>query len=98
LILADEPTANLDHKTGGRILKLMRKLNRRSGTTFIFSTHDPQVLQIADRRVDLEDGEIVRLGVRNGDDWSYAFERRPEADEMPGQMMEQSRADRRSSG
>jgi putative ABC transport system ATP-binding protein len=76
LILADEPTANLDHRTGGRILRLMRRLNRNDGITFIFSTHDPRVLKMADRRVDLEDGEIVRLGVRDGDDWAFASERR----------------------
>jgi putative ABC transport system ATP-binding protein len=88
LILADEPTANLDHRTGGRILRLMRRLNRRDGITFIFSTHDPRVLRLADRRVDLEDGEIVRLGVRNGEDWTFASERtnatRADADETLG--------------
>jgi putative ABC transport system ATP-binding protein len=75
VILADEPTANLDHRIGTRILKLMRNINRSHGTTFIFSTHDPRVLEIADRRVDLEDGRIVRLGVRRGEGWSYATER-----------------------
>ena len=77
IVLADEPTANLDHRTGRSILKLMRQLNRETGVTFIFSTHDAQVIKLADRRVDLEDGEIVRLGVRNGKEWIYAFERRP---------------------
>ncbi len=67
VVLADEPTANLDHRTGSRILRLMRRINRKFGTTFIFSTHDPRVLEIADRRVDIEDGTIVRLGVRVGD-------------------------------
>jgi putative ABC transport system ATP-binding protein len=75
IILADEPTANLDHKTGGRILRLMRRINRRTGTTFVFSTHDQRVIDMADRRVDLEDGEIVRLGVRKGRNWVYAKER-----------------------
>jgi len=75
IILADEPTANLDHKTGGRILRLMRKINRQSGATFVFSTHDKRVIDMADRRVDLEDGEIVRLGIRSGKEWSYAAER-----------------------
>ena len=75
LVLADEPTANLDHVTGTRILKLMRAINRRHGTTFIFSTHDPRVLDIADRRVDLEDGAIARLGVRTGETWAFAAER-----------------------
>jgi len=75
IILADEPTANLDHRTGGRILRLMRKINRQFGTTFVFSTHDQRVIDMAVRRVDLEDGEIVRLGVREGKEWVYAMER-----------------------
>ena len=75
IILADEPTASLDHKTGGRILRLMRRINRRTGATFVFSTHDRRVIDMADRRVDLEDGEIVRLGVRRGADWVYALDR-----------------------
>ena len=75
VVLADEPTANLDHRTGNRILHLMRKINRYYGTAFIFSTHDPRVLEIADRRVDIEDGMIMRLGVRVGGEWSYASER-----------------------
>jgi putative ABC transport system ATP-binding protein len=76
LVLADEPTANLDHRTGRRILRLMRRINRKTGVTFVFSTHDPKVIDMADRRVDLDDGEIVRLGIRQGTDWKYAFERR----------------------
>ena len=75
IILADEPTANLDHKTGGQILRLMRRINRQSGATFVFSTHDQRVIDMADRRVDLEDGEVVRLGIRSGKDWIYANER-----------------------
>jgi putative ABC transport system ATP-binding protein len=81
IILADEPTANLDHKTGMRILRLMRSINRKSGATFVFSTHDKRVIDMADRRVDLEDGEIVRLGVRRGKkEWGFALER-PEPDD-----------------
>lgn len=72
IILADEPTANLDHKTGDRILRLMKSINKRTGTTFICSTHDRRVVDMTDRRIDLEDGAIVRLGVRVGDDWNYA--------------------------
>jgi putative ABC transport system ATP-binding protein len=75
IVLADEPTANLDHKTGGRILRLMRRINRQTGTTFVFSTHDQSVIDMAVRRVDLEDGEIVRLGVRADKEWVYAMER-----------------------
>ncbi|HVF64127.1 MAG TPA: ABC transporter ATP-binding protein [Casimicrobiaceae bacterium] len=75
IILADEPTANLDHKTGSRILRLMRRINRKAGATFVFSTHDKRVIDMADRRVDLEDGEIIRFGVRRGKEWLYAMER-----------------------
>jgi len=75
IVLADEPTANLDHKTGKQILRLMRKINRQTRTTFVFSTHDQKVLDMADRRVDLEDGEIVRLGVNDGRKWTFALER-----------------------
>src|SRR5207237_10666986 len=73
--LADGPPGNLDHRTGGRILRLMRRINRRTGTTFVFATHDQRVIDMAIRRVDLEDGEIVRLGVRVGKEWVYAMER-----------------------
>ena len=76
IVLADEPTANLDHHTGRRILRLMRRINRETGVTFIFSTHDPQVIDMADRRVDLEDGEIVRLGIQRERGWKYAVDHR----------------------
>jgi len=59
LVLADEPTANLDHKTGGNILELMRRINEDNGTTFIFSTHDPRVMEMAGRLVRLDDGKVV---------------------------------------
>lgn len=58
LVLADEPTANLDQKTGAEILDLMKKINGERGTTFIFSTHDPKVLDRASRVVRLADGLI----------------------------------------
>lgn len=59
LVLADEPTANLDSATGEQILELMAGLNRDSGTTFVFSTHDPQVLTYARRVVRMRDGRLV---------------------------------------
>jgi len=59
LVLADEPTANLDSRTGGTIIDLMREMNRRDGTTFIFSTHDPKVMAHASAIVRLEDGRVV---------------------------------------
>jgi putative ABC transport system ATP-binding protein len=58
LVLADEPTANLDSATGGKILDLMREINRREGTTFIFSTHDQRIMDHARRIVRIQDGLI----------------------------------------
>ena len=59
LILADEPTANLDSTTAIALLDVMEHLNRATGTTFIFSTHDPQVMERAHRMIRLQDGRIV---------------------------------------
>jgi putative ABC transport system ATP-binding protein len=59
VVLADEPTANLDSKTGEEILKLMRNLNETTGTTFVFSTHDKMVMDYAKRLVLLQDGQII---------------------------------------
>ncbi len=68
LILADEPTANLDSKTGREILELMLGLNGREGTTFIFSTHDPMVMEYARRLVLLRDGLVESdSGARAGE-------------------------------
>jgi putative ABC transport system ATP-binding protein len=62
IVLADEPTANLDHKTGASILELMRLVNRIQKTTFVFSTHDVSVMRMANRLVHVQDGKIVREG------------------------------------
>ncbi|MDL1981369.1 MAG: ABC transporter ATP-binding protein [Deltaproteobacteria bacterium] len=59
IILADEPTANLDHKTGTAVLEIMKKINEDQGTVFIFSTHDPKVMSVASRVVQLMDGKII---------------------------------------
>ena len=59
IVLADEPTANLDSKTGEDTLKLMERLNEKHNTTFIFSTHDPMVMDFAHRLVSLHDGRVV---------------------------------------
>jgi putative ABC transport system ATP-binding protein len=59
MVLADEPTANLDSATGGRILDIMRNINGRDGTTFIFSTHDQRIMDYAHRIVHIQDGQIV---------------------------------------
>lgn len=59
LILADEPTANLDSATAAALLDVMEQLNRTTGTTFIFSTHDSQVMERAHRLIRLRDGQIA---------------------------------------
>jgi len=59
LVLADEPTANLDSQTGHDLIALMAALNRDHGVTFIFSTHDPKVMEAAHRVVRLVDGKII---------------------------------------
>lgn len=61
LVLADEPTANLDSETGKAIIELMHKLNRERGTTFVFSTHDPKVMERASRVVQIRDGRIDHI-------------------------------------
>jgi len=59
IVLADEPTANLDSATGDAILMLMKKVNRDLKTTFIFSTHDAKIVEIADHIIRLKDGLIT---------------------------------------
>ncbi|MBI4859584.1 MAG: ABC transporter ATP-binding protein [Candidatus Riflebacteria bacterium] len=59
LVIADEPTANLDSATARTIIDLMREVNLRHGTTFLFSTHDQRLLDRVTRRVHLEDGRVV---------------------------------------
>jgi putative ABC transport system ATP-binding protein len=65
LILADEPTANLDSTIGKEILELMLKLNKSAGTTFIFSTHDQMVMDYARRIVRIRDGQIESDDIKN---------------------------------
>lgn len=59
MVIADEPTANLDSETAKNIIRLMRKLNEKEGVTFIFSTHDQRLLDRVKRMVRLEDGKIA---------------------------------------
>jgi putative ABC transport system ATP-binding protein len=80
IVLADEPTANLDHKTGEGILALMKDINVSLGTTFIFSTHDKKVMAKADRLVRIEDGQIRMLGIRAETRWLVVDERRKRAE------------------
>jgi putative ABC transport system ATP-binding protein len=69
IVLADEPTANLDSRTGEGVLALMKRINQQEGTTFIFSTHDQRVIEMADRVVRISDGQLSAKGEedpRNG--------------------------------
>ena len=59
LILADEPTANLDSQTGASLLDMMKMLNEQEHMTFVFSTHDPKIMERARRIIRLEDGRII---------------------------------------
>lgn len=60
LVLADEPTANLDSKTGETIIDLMKEMNQVEKTTFIFSTHDARVMSHANTIINIVDGQIVK--------------------------------------
>ncbi|GAB4297888.1 MAG: ABC transporter ATP-binding protein [Thiohalomonadaceae bacterium] len=64
LVLADEPTANLDHATAYRVIELMKKMRDEFGTTFLFSTHDPKIMEAAEVIYALEDGRIVPGGAQ----------------------------------
>ena len=59
IVLADEPTANLDHETGNAVIGLMHELNRESRTTFLYASHDPELIRLADRVVRLRDGRLL---------------------------------------
>ena len=59
LVVADEPTANLDSENAHRIIDLMREISRRESTTFVFSTHDERLLERVDRRIMMRDGELI---------------------------------------
>jgi len=58
IVLADEPTGNLDSDTGKKILNIMKELNRSKGVTFLFSTHDPMVMEFADKVFKLHNGRL----------------------------------------
>jgi len=66
LVLADEPTANLDSQTGGTIIDLMKNMNQKNGTTFIFSTHDARVMAHASAVIHIDDGRLAGREQQNG--------------------------------
>ncbi|HEY9055047.1 MAG TPA: ABC transporter ATP-binding protein [Rectinemataceae bacterium] len=67
IVLADEPTANLDSGTGEQIIELMKKINRELDTTFVFSTHDAKIVDVADHIIRLRDGLVIE-NLRRGED------------------------------
>jgi putative ABC transport system ATP-binding protein len=62
MVLADEPTANLDTANGQQVMEIMQHLNEQTGTAFIFATHDPRVMSFARRIIELRDGRIIENG------------------------------------
>jgi putative ABC transport system ATP-binding protein len=67
MVLADEPTANLDTANGEQAMEIMQRLNEQTGTAFIFATHDPRVISYARRVVTMQDGKILDYGVQKHD-------------------------------
>jgi len=65
MVLADEPTANLDTANGKQAMEIMQRLNEQTGTAFVFATHDPRVMAFAKRTVELQDGRIISNGAGN---------------------------------
>lgn len=63
IVLADEPTANLDTANGEQAMEIMQRLNQETGTAFVFATHDPRVMAFARRIVELRDGQIINNGL-----------------------------------
>ena len=64
VVLADEPTANLDTRTGASIIELMRNVQTKFQTTFVFSTHDPQLMSHSDETFAVKDGQLITKGAR----------------------------------
>ncbi|MGE5386973.1 MAG: ABC transporter ATP-binding protein [Betaproteobacteria bacterium] len=90
IVLADEPTANLDKNTGIEILQLMKSINQRMNTTFIFSTHDKRVIRVADRVIRMEDGAVTALGVRNQErTWNLVRVRNSSSQTLGGKTIEE---------
>jgi putative ABC transport system ATP-binding protein len=67
IVLADEPTANLDAENSNNILRIMEHLNRELGTTFIFATHDEKVIRFLRRKISLVDGRVSRDELTSSD-------------------------------
>jgi len=68
VVLADEPTANLDGDTGRQVMEIMERLNKETGTTFFFATHDPRVLPFVHRQIVLRDGQVSENNIQSNQD------------------------------
>jgi putative ABC transport system ATP-binding protein len=64
-VLADEPTANLDTDNGKQAMEIMQRLNKETGTAFVFATHDPRVVSFAQRVIKMRDGQLVDNGTED---------------------------------
>lgn len=93
IVLADEPTANLDHKTGEEILQLMRDINGNFKTTFIFSTHDWRVMAMANRLIRIEDGQLATQDVTDDEKLVMVSERRRSSGGILPERTDQSGTD-----
>ncbi len=82
LVLADEPTANLDSESGSALLDMMKDLNEQDGVTFVFSTHDHMVMERAKRLITLKDGRIVE------DDWREGGPKASQTEKQDGKSKE----------
>jgi putative ABC transport system ATP-binding protein len=80
IVLADEPTGNLDLRTGQEILRLMREINRTQNTTFLLVTHDKDCASYTDRVITLADGKMVSDEYRENINNEYSFSREPDGD------------------
>ena len=65
MVLADEPTANLDTANGEQAMEIMKRLNEQTGTAFVFATHDPRVMSYARRIVKMQDGQVIDDGLNS---------------------------------
>ncbi len=72
MILADEPTANLDTANGEQAMEIMQRLNEQTGTAFIFATHDPRVMSYARRIIKMQDGQVIDNGINTNVDLRQA--------------------------
>nr|HPK71658.1 hypothetical protein [Vicinamibacterales bacterium] len=96
IVLADEPTANLDSESSSNLMRLMRMLNQENSVTFLFSSHDPLVIERAERVIRLRDGETSILAGLIRDDERRTLEAVPGLSDLPliGRLFARNRSER----